>query len=109
MTLEVPLAETADFQKWAKGVLMTRVVGSQLQYFNPVGLSTRSLAKQLDIIKIKNGALSVDPNDHWVFTEASPSSTQVKYTFHPSQQRLIAVVFKFWPADNTNIFGTAGS
>jgi len=80
-----------------------------LSFTNQTGLSLRSLAKELRIVKIKGAVPSTDPNDIFIFPEASPGPSQVKIPFHPTQQRLIVISFYVWPNDATKVWGSVGA
>ena len=106
--LEVPLAEIS-VTKIAQGIINSTLTGGLLTFKNNVGLSVRSLAKELRVTKIKSGVPSTDPNDIFIFPEAAPGPSTVKIPFHPSQQRLIVVQFMVYPNADTNVWGTIGA
>lgn len=84
-------------------VLTTGVTsGARLDIKNRVGLSARSLAKELRIIRlIGSGAgfgESTDPDDIIVIPLASPSDSSMNLPFNLNQQEIV-VEFEAWPND----------
>jgi len=102
----IATTKTAATLTWTAATLTPGV--GLLTFKNRVGLSVRTLSKELRIVKIKGGEESTDPNDIFVFPEASPAASETKIPFHPTQQRLITVTFMVWPSDAANEFGTMG-
>lgn len=107
LSLEVPLAELS-LSNIARGIVNSTFSGGVLTFLNRTGLSILSTAKKLDIIKIRGGQLSPNPEDHFVFPSAAPAGSEVKYTFHPSEQRFVVITFKIYQEDGTGIWGTVG-
>lgn len=97
----VPLKEiTLTFM--AKGILNSTLVtgatsGTRLDVKNNVGLSARSLARELRVIKVVGTTESVLAEDRFIFPEASPADSTVVFPFSPTEQRVIEVTFEAWP------------
>jgi hypothetical protein len=109
---EVPLREIT-LPNIAKGIanaiLVTGAVsGTRVDITNRVGLSLRSIAKQLKLAKIKAGVESTLPADIYMFPYASAADAPVTIAFHPTNQREIMVRFEVWPDATTNRWGYIG-
>jgi hypothetical protein len=68
---------------------------------NRVGLSLRSLAKQLTLKKIVGGMESVLSKDILIIPEASPVEGDMSIEFDEATQRVLAATFDAWPNDTT--------
>ena len=104
----VPLKEIS-LSHMATGILNAVLVsgatsGVRLDIKNRVGLSARSLAKELRIIKLVGSGSgfgeSTDPADVIVIPLCSPADSNVVIPFTPTTQREIAVTFEAWPDAN---------
>lgn len=113
----VPLKEI-NLRHMATGVLNAILVtgatsGMRLDIKNRVGLSARSLAKELRIIKLVGTGSgfneSTDPADTIVMPLASPADSQVVIPFAPTTQREITVTFECWPDSTTGRWAYMGS
>jgi len=102
----IPIREIS-LARVASGVLNANLVtgvtsGERLDIKNRVGLSARSLAKELRIIRlIGSGAgfgESTDPKDIIVIPLASPAESAVNLPFNLNQQEVV-VTFEAWPND----------
>jgi len=107
VSVSVPLKEIS-LSNMATGILNAVLVsgatsGVRLDIKNRVGLSARSLAKVLKIVKLIGSGSgfneSTDPADTIVMPEASPADSVVTIPFAPTTQREIVVTFECWPND----------
>jgi len=108
-TAAIATTKVAVTLTWTAATMAANVGTGLLTFNNQVGLSLRSLAKELRIIKVKGTTPSTDPNDIFIFPEASPGPSTVKVPFHPTQQRLVVISFYVWPNDVTKAWGTVGA
>jgi hypothetical protein len=108
---------TAPLKEWsisrfAKSILLAKLgagaASGRLDLINTVGLSARSLAKELKIVKIIAGVETTDPNHIIVFPEASPADSPITIPFSPTTQRQVGVTFEAWPNATTNRWGYMG-
>lgn len=102
--VKVPLKELS-LSKMATGLLNSGLVsglsGTRLDFKNKVGLSARSLAKELRIISLVGGVETTDVSKIYVIPQASPADTAVKIPFSPTEQRMVEITFEAWPSDAT--------
>jgi hypothetical protein len=92
-------------------VLVGHAVSGRVDIKNRVGLSARSLAKELRIIRLigsgEGFGESTLPQDIFVIPEASPAESQVALPFNLSQQEMV-ITFEAWMNDTTRIWGYFG-
>jgi len=113
----VPIKEIS-LHHMATGILNAILVsgsvsGTRLDILNRVGLSARSLAKELKIVKLRGTGSgfneSTDPADTIIMPEASPADSSVVIPFAPTTQREIVVTFECWPDATTGRWCYMGS
>lgn len=68
--------------------------GEKVEFVPRVGLSMRSLARKLTIIKIIGGVESTLPEDTFVIPLAAPVDAEVSFPFSPTEQRIINATFE---------------
>ena len=116
----IPIREVG-MDRIAIGVLNAVLIGSgasggggRLDIKNRVGLSARSQAKELRIIRLVGTGFgygeSTEPTDIIVMPLCSPSESTMNLPFNLSQQEIV-VTFEAWPSDATGrwaYIGTAG-
>lgn len=108
-TAAIPTTSTEATLTFGAATMAANVGTGLLTFKNQVGLSLRSIAQELRIIKVKGGVPSTDPNDIFIFPSASAGPSTVKIPFHPTQQRLVVISFYVWPDDATKAWGTVGA
>jgi len=82
--------------------------GDRVDFTNRVGLSMRSLAKQLTLKKIVGGVESALAKDILIIPEASPVEGEITVSFTPTDQRILAATFEAWPNDTTGRWAYMG-
>jgi hypothetical protein len=97
----------ANFARAFPGAVLTGD-GGRVDFINRVGLSLRSLAKQLTVKRIVGGVESIDPADWFIFPEASPVEGEISLAFNATDQQALTVTFEAWPDDTTGRWGYLG-
>ena len=82
--------------------------GHRVDFINKVGLSLRSLAKQLTVKRLVGGVESTLSKDWFIFPEASPVEGEITLAYSATDQQTLAVTFEAWPDDSTGRWGFAG-
>lgn len=73
-----------------------------------VGADLRSLARKMEIRKIKGGFESTEPKDIIIIPEISPAEGEVNFPFAPTTQREIMTNWYAWPDDTTGRWAFLG-
>lgn len=81
-------------------VLVTAGTTGRIDFKSRVGQSLRTLARELKIIKFRDGVESVLGKDRLVIPLASPVDAEVVIPFSPTTQRVIVATFEAWPDVN---------
>ena len=100
VTIEFKELTLANFARAFPHAVLTED-GDRVDFTNRVGLSMRSLAKQLTLKKIVGGVESVLDKDILIIPEASPVEGEISVAFTPTDQRVLSAVFEAWPDDST--------
>lgn len=107
VTVEFKELTLANYARAFPGAVLTGD-GDRVDFINRVGLSLRSLAKQLTLKKIIGGVESALSKDWLVIPEASPVEGDRTVTFEPATQRILSATFEAWPNDTTGRWGYFG-
>jgi hypothetical protein len=98
--ITVPLKEISmgNFARaFPNAVLTSGGATGRLDFQSRVGLSMRSLAKEMQIIKIKGGVESTIARDKLIIPLCSPVDAEVTIPYSPTEQRVITASFEAWP------------
>lgn len=104
----VPSVEV-DPTKLAMAIPNATLVGGLVTIVNRVGQSQRTLAKELQIVRIIAGVESTDPDDIFTFPLASPMAGPVKQSFNANRQEELTIRFRIWPDATTKEFYHVGA
>ena len=107
VTVEFKELTLANYARAFPGAVLTGD-GDRVDFINRVGLSLRSLAKQITLKKIIGGVESALSKDWLVIPEASPVEGDRTVTFEPATQRILSATFEAWPNDTTGRWGYFG-
>jgi hypothetical protein len=107
VTVEFKEMTLQNFARAFPHAVLTGDAG-RVDFTNRVGLSLRSLAKQLTLKKIIGRTESALAKDWLVIPEASPVEGELSISYTPTDQRVLAATFEAWPDDSTGRWGYMG-